>query len=700
VRGQSTAWLVAAWAVAALGCGELVDPAPYLAAAERYDVRILRDPYGVPHVYGERDADVAYGLAYAHCEDDFATIQSVLFAARGSLARHVGRDAAAVDYLVHLLGIPETVAARYERDLSPATRAVVEAYADGVNHFAALHPDERLDGLLPVSGRDVIAGFALKVPFFFGLDEQIRRIVEGRLEALPDPKAVARYLGQGVGSNAVAVAPQRTPDGATRLLVNSHQPLTGPVAWYEIRLKSEEGWNVAGGTFPGGPVMLHGHNRNLGWANTVNRPDLIDVYALVLDPDDPGRYRLDGEWRRLERREVGITVKLIGPLRWTFRREVLRSEHGPVLRSEQDAFALRYAGMGEIRAVEQLLRLNKARDFHDWHEAMRLRAMPSTNFVYADRTGRIAYFYNARFPRRLEGLDWSAVLPGDRSDLIWRETLPLEAVPQLVDPVSGVLVNANHTPFRVTVGEENPRPGDFSPTLGIERGMTNRAWRALELFGADESISREEFRAYKFDHRYSERSDEVTTAQTLLALEGDDPLLAQAQTVLRAWDRTAALTSRSAALAVRTLAPLVGAKRRGRPTPDPRETLLENARSLLHHFGRLDPTWGEVNRLRRGSLDLPVAGGPDTLRAIEGEPDDDGRLHATGGDGLVMFVEWDADGRLRSESIHHFGAAMTRPRSPHYADQSPLYAAERTTPVLFEEADLRRAGAREYRPGG
>ena len=277
--------LLAATLVAAtagiLACNEPIDPAPYLAAAARYDVRILRDPWGVPHVYGARDADVAYGLAFAHCEDDFETIQSVALATRGELAAHVGRDAAPVDYLVRLLGIWDTVEARYERDLSPATRAVVEAYAAGVNHYAALHPEERIDALLPMTGQDVVAGFALKVPFFYGLDDQIRRIVAGELEGLPSETAVARFIGAGIGSNAVAVSPRRSADGATRLLVNSHQPMTGPVSWYEIRLKSEEGWDVAGGTFPGGPVMLHGHNRRLGWANTVNRPDLADVLSLI-----------------------------------------------------------------------------------------------------------------------------------------------------------------------------------------------------------------------------------------------------------------------------------------------------------------------------------------------------------------------------------------------------------------------------------
>ena len=163
-----------------------------------------------------------------------------------------------------------------------------------------------------------------------------------------------------LGSNAIAVAPSRSADGATRLLVNSHQPYTGPVAWYEVRLESETGWDMTGGVFPGSPVVLHGTNRNLGWASTVNTPDLVDVYRLEIDPADPDRYRLDGEWRRFERGEVELSVQLLGRLRWTVRRERLRSAHGPALRTPHGTYALRFAGIGELRHLEQYRRMNRA----------------------------------------------------------------------------------------------------------------------------------------------------------------------------------------------------------------------------------------------------------------------------------------------------------------------------------------------------
>jgi penicillin amidase/acyl-homoserine-lactone acylase len=674
------------------------DAAPLLAAAERYDVRILRDRFGVPHVYGKTDPDVAYGLAFAHSEDDFDTIQRTILASRGRLASVEGLDAVPADFLFHWLGVPEAIL-RYEQDVSQEARAVAEAYADGVNHYAALHPDAVLPGAIPASGRDVVAGFTFRTPFFYGLERAVRPLFDE--EKPPSLAAWWRAPEFALGSNAVAVAPSRSADGATRLLVNSHQPYTGPVAWYEVRLHSETGWDVAGGVFPGSPVMLHGTNRTLGWASTVNTPDLADVYRLEIDPDDPDRYRLDGEWKTLEKREVELTVKLFGRLRWTVRRELLRSAHGPAIRQPHGTYALRFAGMGELRHLDQYLRMNRAASFAEWQDAMRMQAIPSVNFVYADRGGNVAYFYNARFPKRMPGLDWRGVLPGDRSDLIWRETLPFDAAPRVVNPSAGFVANANHTPFRSAAPEDAPDPARFAPELGIESRITNRGLRALELFGGDDSITREEFRAYKFDKRYAEASEAKRIVAEVLAGDfGDDPDLTKGQRVLRSWRGTAEVDDPGAALAILTATPVVVAAMQGKTPPSVGGSYRAAVRTLLRHHGRLDPPWGEVNRFRRGALDLPGNGGPDVLRALEDfELDSDGTYTVRSGDSLVMFVEWDRAGKQRVETIHQFGSATLDERSPHYADQVPLFLREETKTVPLDEAELRAQVERDYRPG-
>lgn len=697
--------LVAFWALWPVAAR--FDPAPLLEAAARYDVRILRDAWGVPHVYGRRDADVAYGVGFAHAEDDFLTIQKVILATRGELARVEGREAAPMDYLVRLLGFWKDVEAGYARELSPEARAVAEAYADGLNHYAALHRMQALPGVVPVTGKDVVAGFAFKTPLFYGLDQAILALFEedgSRSVALAPTEEAFRLvpgLRPPLGSNAVAVAPSRSADGATRLLVNSHQPWTGPVAWYEVRLRSEEGWDVAGGVFPGSPVMLHGHNRDLGWASTVNRPDLVDVYRLETDPEDPDRYRFGDGWRRLETEEVGIEVRILGRLTWTVTREVARSVHGPVLRLPHGTYAIRYVGMGEIRHLEQYYRMNKARDFDAWREAMALQALPSLNFVYADGKGRVAFFYNGRFPRRAPGWSWKELLPGDRPELVWEDHWPFRTVPQVVDPPSGLVVSANHTPFRVTPGEANPSPEDFPESHGIEPTMTNRARRALALYGGDEAITREEFHRYKYDKRYAEGSLARELVEEILsAPPPDDPRLREAREVLARWRFTTEEEDTSAALAVLTLSPVLLAEMQGAPRPDLLESFREAVETLAREHGRLDPPWGAVNRFRRGRIDAPVGGGPDVLRAIESfELDEDGTYTARSGDSYILFVEWDARGRVRSDSVHNFGSATLDPSSPHFADQAALFLAEETKRVWLDEAALREHLSRAYRPG-
>jgi len=664
------------------------DLAPLIAKADQYDVRIRRDQWGVPHILGRRDADAAFGLAFAHSEDDFTTIQQVALATRGALAAEEGLGAAPGDYIVSLLEVWKTIDAGYETALPADVRAVLEAYADGVNYYAATHPGEVAPGLLPLTGKDIAAGFVFKTPFFYGLDGELRRLNELAPDPLPK------------GSNGVAVAPARSADGATRLLVNSHQPYTGPVAWYEAVVQSGEGWHVAGGFFPGSPFLLHGHNPHLGWANTVNNPDLIDVYRLVINPDNAGQYRLDGRWKAFERSEAKLRVKLWGPFRWTVTRPVLRSVHGPVLETKSGLYALRYAGMGEVRQPLQYWRLNRATNLTEWQAAMALQALPSINYIYADKAGNIGYVYNGLFPNRREGVDWAGVLPGDRSDLVWQGYRPFDQVPQLWNPASGLVFNANNTPYQSTALGDGMDPRRYPPSMGVQTNMTNRAWRLTETFAADPSISGDEFRAYKFDIAYSRKSELAGIMADIAKLDaGSDADLKAAQALLAGWDLRTDRASRAAALGVITAVAVINGREGQGPKVTPREALTAAIASLKTGFGRIDPTWGEVNRIRRGAVDLPIDGGPDILRAVYGKSEKDGRLTGVAGDTYIMFVTWDRAGALSSESIHQFGSGAERPTSKHYADQVALFAAMKTRPVLFTEAQLAGQIAEDYRPG-
>ncbi len=671
------------------------DPRLFTDKAAQYHARIQRSDLGVPHITGARDVDVAFGLAYAHAEDDFATIQEVLLATRGTLAASNGPAAAVTDYLVNLMGIWPAIAAGYERDLPQDVRDVLQAYADGLNYYIAQHPYAAQRGVLPLTGRDIAAGFAFKAPFFYGLDKELKRLTA---PAAPSKTAAADDEKPPMGSNAIAVAPSRSADGATRLLVNSHQPYTGPVAWYEAVLDSGEGWHVAGGFFPGAPFMLHGHNEHLGWAATVNQPDLIDVYRLKINPANDNQYQLDGQWKDFETTDAAIRVKLLGPLKWTFHRPVLHSAHGPVLRTDNGVFAIRFAGMGEVAQPLQYFRQNKARNFAEWRAALALHTLPSINYVYADEKGHIGYIYNGRYPKRKEGVDWKGELPGDRSDLIWSDYLPMDKTPQIWDPKSGFVFNSNNTPFHATGPQDALRPADFSPTMGIETRMNNRAMRVEETFGADRAITAEAFRRYKFDISYSEGSDVVALVRRLTALDAQgDKALEQAQALLQRWDRRADRANRSAALVLLTAQNVIPLN--GETVVEPLAGLRKAMDTLQTRFGRLDPTWGEVNRIRRGTVDMGIDGARDTYRSVWGNLGADGRLTAVAGDTFIMFVTWDKQGRLNSESVHQFGSATLDAQSPHYADQTPMFVAMQTKPVLFTEAQRHGKMHEDYAPG-
>jgi penicillin amidase/acyl-homoserine-lactone acylase len=292
---------------------------------------------------------------------------------------------------------------------------------------------------------------------------------------------------------------------------------------------------------------------------------------------------------------------------------------------------------------------------------MALQALPSINYVYADEKGNIGYVYNAQFPNRTVQADWAGILPGDRSDLIWNGYLPFDKVPQIWNPKSGYVFNSNNTPFDATAPADDLKPADFPASMGIQTNTTNRAMRAQETFGADASITADEFAAYKFDIAYSRRSEVAALMGELIALDakGDADILA-AQKILKGWDLKTDVKNRGAAMALLVAQPVLTAREKHQ-TPDLRAALTTAIGTLKKHFKRLDPEWGEVNRIRHGDVDLGIDGGPDTYRAVYGEPQKNGKLTAKAGDTFIMFVTWDKAGKLSSQSIHQFGAATSDP---------------------------------------
>ncbi len=687
-------------AASLMGCSQSKDFKDYLVLADRYDVTIERDSYGVPHVHGKTDADAAFGLAYAQAEDHWQLLEDSFLLYRGKSGKYKGPDAAVTDFLVQWLGIWEDVEAGYETALKPETRTYLQAFADGLNYYAAKHPEVVSYDLLPLSGKDLVAGSMLQHLLFWGFDNHIKELnADVRARDISGGAGVIRE-GSPVGSNAIAVAPHYSEDGATRLAANSHQPTTGPVAWYEAHIQSDEGLNVMGGLLPAGsPTISVGFTENTAWSATVNKPDLIDIYVLDTDPGNPMRYRLDGEWLELQQTDIRIEVKLFGFLPWTVTRKALRAVHGPVMQTKHGTYAVRYAGMGELRQMEQWLAMDKAQNMEEWLDAMRIHAFSSFNFAYADRDGNILFVHNSLTPVRKSGYDWQQYLPGDDSSLIWSEYIPFDDLPMVINPASGYVHSANQSPFQVTADADNPDQSRYRVEDGFPTRMTNRAYRGLEMLESLGPISEQEFFDIKHDKAYSASSRSWAYVQAAIALPDLDAPYTEAQGILQAWDFNTDINNTGAALGTCVLGGEWTAESRGTAVPDVHQELIRCTDLLIDKVGRLDPSWGEINRHIRGDINLPVGGGPDTLRAIYGRGmEEDGYLTNVAGDGLYYLIAWSADGKQSIQGIHHFGSATLDANSPHYADQAEAFAKEMLRDPWFDAERRKGNITRSYRP--
>ncbi len=696
------------------GLRKLTLPKPPLPTAAMLQqakrVTILRDTSGVPHIFGETDADAAFGLAYAHAQDDFPTTQLVLAASTGRLSLlRLSKMAIGNDFYVGFIGVHEQVKRLYPK-LHPTTRALLEGYAQGFNLYAALHPHEADGRLFPVRGEDIAAGFIHKIPLMFELPRVLgalnqptpKKVGQSVFSQRLSPKRLAARWPVHfalTGSNTHAVHKDRFVDGITRLNINSHQPWEGPVAWYEAHISSKEGWNMLGATFPGAPLILHGHNDHLGWAHTNNFPDLVDVYKLVKHPTDPQQYKLDGKWKTLQSKEIHIPVDT-GFFVLPYKMTTYQSEHGPVFRTAHGDYAIRYAGIDRaIFAVEQWFRMNKARNFNEWKDAMRLHALPMFNTGYADKNN-IFYVYNALLPQRKPGLDYKTILPGDRSDLIWKQYIPWDQLPQVHNPPAGFVQNCNATPFHATLGPANPDPKRFPKETGIEQHQNNRSLRSLHLLAPPKKLTRADFLAMKFDRTHDKRSPLYRDVldPLLRSYKPQTPAETQGIALLKTWDGKAELDSTAATLALLTQHPLKERSRKGRkgePTT-PAAAYQAAIRFLLRHYGRIDIPLGRIQRLRRGRTDLPINGAPDTITSVHTRLSRN-KLIGYQGDSYILIAEFTPQG-VRSFSRHQYGN-VNRPHSPHYDDQAKPFTQRTLKPISRDRATLEKQKKLSYHPG-
>ena len=667
----------------------------YLEKSSLYKAEIKRDIWGVPHVYGETDADAAFGLAYAHAEDDFKNIAENMYLYRAQMGLRDGISGAVQDYLIKVLKIRENIDENYLIDLDENVRKVIEAYAAGINYWMIKNPENEYSHFFPVTEKDIVAGFAIQNLFFSGVVSSIEKL---QREAEIKEEYTSLYRNQQfvTGSNVLAVNSNKTEDKSTRIIINSHQPLEGPLAWYEAHIKSDEGWNMMGGLFPGSPFIFVGFNENIAWGFTVNKPDLSDSYELTINPNNEDQYLLDGEWIDFTKETIKLPVKIFGPIQWTVERDAKYSQHGPVLEVGDKSYALRFSGMKDIKQVNQWYAMNKSQSIADWISAMKKRSIVSFNGVFADKEGNIFFLHNSSSPLRKEGLDWSNTIDGTRSDLIWDEYVEFEKIPQIKNPSSGWLASTNQDPFKVTNEMDNLSAKDFSPTLGLQTRMTNRAYRSIELFDSYSSISEQDFDDIKFDNKYSVQSRSYKYISKIFEIDFETDELNYAKNVLRDWDLSTNFNNTSAALGVCVLSNEWISEQGQRIPQDPEISFRDCVTELNETYGKVDPKWSERNFIVRGQKKISVQGGPDVLRAIYGRNDNEGDLKAAGGDGLYIHVSWDKDKKQQSKSIHQYGSATQDNSSIHFDDQMDLYVNEVYKPTFYDSELLDKNTSKVY----
>ena len=667
----------------------------YLKKSEAYEAKITRDIWGVPHVYGKTDADAAFGLAFAHAEDDFKNIAENMYLYRAQMGLKDGISGAVQDYLIKVLKIRENIDENYLKDIDEEVRKVIEAYAAGINYWMIQNPENEYNHFFPVTEKDIVAGFAIQNLFFSGVVSSIEKL---QREETVKEEYTNLYKNQEfvTGSNVFAVNSNKTSDSSTRIIINSHQPLDGPLAWYEAHVKSGEGWNMMGGLFPGSPFVFVGFNENIAWGFTVNKPDLSDSYLLKVNPDNKDQYLLDGKWENFTIETLELPVKIFGPIKWTVEREAKYSKHGPVLEIGDKNYALRFSGMDDIKQVNQWFAMNKSNSLEEWQEAMKKRSIISFNGVFADKEDNIYFLHNASSPRRKEGINWKDVIDGSRSELIWTEIVGFKEIPQLLNPPSGWLASTNQDPFKVTDPGDNLNKNGYSPTLGLQTRMTNRAYRSIELFEEYNKVDEEIFDLIKFDNKYSKQSRSYKYIAELFDRDFEKSELNQAVEVLKSWDLHTDFENTSAALGVCVLSSEWISEQGQRIPQDPEISLEGCVEELTATYGKLTPEWSERNFIVRGNKKVAVQGGPDVLRAIYGRNDEEGDLKASGGDGLYIHVSWDKNGIQRSKSIHQYGSATQDSSSTHYDDQVALYVDEKYKPTFFSENDLKNNTFESY----
>lgn len=688
-------------------------------------VTIIRDDWGIPHVYGKTDADAVFGVMYAQAEDDFNRVETNFLNALGRLAEAEGESAIYRDLRMKLFIHPDTLKAQYSR--SPEwLRKLMNAWADGLNYYLAKNPQ--------VKPR-VITHFEPWMALSFSegsIGGDIESVDLRELEAFYGGRPAPTIMGdeslplrEPSGSNGFAIAPSNTKHGRALLLINPH---TSFFFRAEAQMVSEEGLNAYGAITWGQFFIYQGFNERAGWMHTSSSVDQMDEYLeTIVQKGDRLYYRFGSEERPLAMSRITVPYRTAsGMAEKAF--TVYHTHRGPIVREVDGRWISKRLMNEPLKALTQSYSRMKAKNYREYRQTMELHTNSSNNTIFADAEGNIAYFHANFIPKRDPRFDWTKPVDGSDPATEWGPLLSIDDSPHLLNPATGWLYNTNNDPWSAA-GPNSPKKADF-PAY-VDNGSENaRGLHAIMVLENRKDFTIESLRDAAYDSYLTYFTNLIP--QLVRAWEqapAGDALkakLAEQVVTLRGWDLRWAASSIPTSLAVfwgEELERRTQGFARENGIPVTRaddahgagvmlEALAAASDRLSADFGTWKTPWGEINRFQRltGDIVHPFTdAGPSIpvgftsarwgslasfgARSYEGSK----RIYGTSGNSFVAIVEFGPDS-VRAKAITA-GGQSGDPTSKHFSDQAQRYSTGDLREVYFYRSQLNGHISREYKPG-
>ena len=686
-----TIWLAALAASTAM-TASVAAPSAKWGAGE-----ILWDSFGVPHIYAKTEEGGFYGFGYAQAQSHGNLLLRMYGESRARAAEYWGEKYESQDKWLVANDVPAR-SVQWFRQQTPQMQKNLEAFAAGINAYAAAHPDRiaaEVKVVLPLKGVDIIAHAQRLMNFGYIASDR---------KVLSDPS-----INEAGGSNAWAVAPSRSASGKAMLLANPHLPWApSQLTYYEAQITAP-GLAIYGATQVGLPVLRFGFNNDLGFTNTVNTMQGFTSYRLTLEGNG---YRFDGKVLPFKSETKSYKVKQADGTLKTVSFEQKSTVHGPVftLPDGKTVIALKVAGLDRSGVLEQYLDMGKARDWVTFEKALRRMQVVMFNIIYADRAGHILYLDNGLLPKHASGdlKYWSAPVPGDTSATLWKDVHSYDDMPKLFDPATGFVQNANDPPWLATW----PRaldPKAFPAYVAPVGPMSQRAQMSVKLMTKTPKISFDDFVSRKLTT--TSLMAERMLPDLLAAATGSNDADVQAATaLLEDWDHRFEPDSR-AALLFETWAGIFAPRNftdqsnyavkwtlddpletpRGLKDPAAAVAMLKQAVAKTKQlYGAIDRPYGDVSRFHIGDVSVPANGGfgnTGVFRTITWGPMKNGERTPVHGETWVSMVEFGTP--LKAVGLMSYGNS-SQPGSKHNSDQLQLLADKKFRSLWIDRADIER----------